>query len=607
MRMMEVQRRYFRCNFFQLISIIFIIGRVILFLGQFPCRVGADVHYYDFVLKEINVTKLCVTETILTVNGLFPGPVIRVHKGDTVYVNVTNQGIYGVTLHWHGVKQPRNPWSDGPVFITQCPIQPGSNFTYEVLFSEEEGTLWWHAHSDWTRSTVHGAIVILPKEGTTYPFPDPDGEEVIVLGSWYKGDLNAEVNEDLEEGVDIPHSSGYLINGKLGDFANCSTSTTYRWSVDYGKTYLLRIVNAVNDDSLFFAIAEHNLTVIGMDAAYIKPVVTSYIMISPGNTMDVLFTANRPLGHYYMASRQFLTENAILDHNNGTAIIEYTGDYNFSSSPIFPHSLPENLDMGAALRFTGFIRSLANEDYPVSVPMNVTTRMFIVVSMGELCRNRTHCNITAGSENILGSTMNNISWANPMVDVLEAYYRNLSGYYTMDFPDLPLTMYNFTEDTTDADIVFTDQGTKVKVLNYNESVEVVFQGTALLGGAGVHPMHMHGYSFYVVGMGGGNFNNETDPLTYNLVDPPKVNTFIVPKDGWSAIRFIANNPGVWFWHCHFDRHLSWGMDTVFIVKNGHTEETSIRPPPSNMPLCTGRYPQDILIRKWNHHYKKYPY
>ncbi|KAK4761037.1 hypothetical protein SAY87_005930 [Trapa incisa] len=577
---------------YQQIIIVLILGSAFL-LFQFLSVRASSVHYYDFVLKEINVTKLCANQTILTVNGLFPGPVIRVHKGDTVFVNVTNQGNYGVTIHWHGVKQPRNPWSDGPVFITQCPIQPGSNFTYQVIFSEEEGTLWWHAHSDWTRSTVHGAIVILPKEGTSFPFPEPDGEEVIVLGSWYTGDLNEEVNEDLEEGVDIPHSSGFLINGELGDFANCSSETTYRWSVDYGKTYLLRIVNAVSDDEIFFAIAEHNLTVVGLDAAYVKPFVTSYIMISPGQTMDVLLTADRPLGHYYMASREFLTENATQDHNNGSAIIEYTGDYNFSSFPIFPHQLPQVLDMKAAMRFTGFIRSLANEDYPVDVPKNITTRMFITVSMGELCENRTNCNITAGSDNILGSTLNNISWLNPTVDVLQAYYRNISGYYTTDFPDRPSVMYNFTEDSDDPDLVMTAQGTRVKVLNYNESVEIVFQGTGLLDGAGVHPMHMHGYSFYVIGMGQGNFDNETDPLTFNLVDPPKANTFIVPKYGWLAIRFVANNPGVWFWHCHFDRHLSWGMDTVFIVKNGDTEETSMLPPPSNMPICTG-YPEIFL-------------
>jgi FtsP/CotA-like multicopper oxidase with cupredoxin domain len=85
-------------------------------------------------------------------------------------------------LDRHGVKQPRNPWSDGPENITQCPIQPGTNFTYEVIFSTEEGTLWWHAHSDWSRATVHGAIIILPTPATTYPFPKPYAQETIVLG-----------------------------------------------------------------------------------------------------------------------------------------------------------------------------------------------------------------------------------------------------------------------------------------------------------------------------------------------------------------------------------------------------------------------------------------
>ena len=81
------------------------------------------------------------------------------------------------------MKQPRNPWSDGPENITQCPIQPRKSFTYEVIFSDEEGTLRWHAHSDWSRATIHGAIVILPQIGTTYPFLKPYAEKVLILGT----------------------------------------------------------------------------------------------------------------------------------------------------------------------------------------------------------------------------------------------------------------------------------------------------------------------------------------------------------------------------------------------------------------------------------------
>ena len=44
--------------------------------------------------------------------------------------------------------------------------------------------------------------------------------------------------------------------------------------------------------------------------------------------------------------------------------------------------------------------------------------------------------------------------------------------------------------------------------------------------------------------------------------------------------------GVWFMHCHFERHTTWGMSSVVIVKNGDTNETSMRPPPSYMPPCS---------------------
>ena len=93
------------------------------------------------------------------------------------------------------------------------------------------------------------------------------------------------------------------------------------------------------------------------------------------------------------------------------------------------------------------------------------------------------------------------------------------------------------------DTMLTVQGRKVKVLEYNESVEIVFQGTDVVGGSINHPMHLHGYTFYVVGQGFGNFDNVTDPKNFNLVDPPEVVTFGVPKKGWMAIRFTANNPG----------------------------------------------------------------
>lgn len=55
--------------------------------------------------------------------------------------------------------------------------------------------------------------------------------------------------------------------------------------------------------------------------------------------------------------------------------------------------------------------------------------------------------------------------------------------------------------------------------------------------------------------------------------------------------------GVWLWHCHLDRHFTWGMATVFIVKDGGTPETSLLPPPDYMPPCTT--PSPIRLEDFN--------
>ena len=73
-------------------------------------------------------------------------------------------------------------WSDGPEYITQCPILPGNNYTYRFNITGQEGTLWWHAHSSWLRATVYGALIIRPRLGNTYPFTTPDEEVPILLG-----------------------------------------------------------------------------------------------------------------------------------------------------------------------------------------------------------------------------------------------------------------------------------------------------------------------------------------------------------------------------------------------------------------------------------------
>jgi hypothetical protein len=117
----------------------------------------------------------------------------------------------------------------------------------------------------------------------------------------------------------------------------------------------------------------------------------------------------------------------------------------------------------------------------------------------------------------------------------------LSSVFDRDFPDRPPYVFNFTGDVGN-NTLYPSVGRKAHLIKYGESVEIVFQGTNI-GNAENHPMHLHGFSFYLVGTGYGNFDNVTSPKTFNLKDPPEVNTIGVPKNGWAVIRFVADNPG----------------------------------------------------------------
>ena|SRR5579862_3780420 len=63
-----------------------------------------------------------------------------------------------------------------------------------------------------------------------------------------------------------------------------------------------------------------------------------------------------------------------------------------------------------------------------------------------------------------------------------------------------------------------------------------------------HPLHLHGHSFWVLGKGQGIY----DASQLNILNPPIRDTEEIPASGWLAIRYIADNPGAWIFHCHID-------------------------------------------------------
>ncbi|XP_021893983.1 laccase-4-like [Carica papaya] len=542
----------------------------------FPWSVESMVRHYKFNVVMKNTTRLCSTKPIVTVNGQFPGPTLIAREDDTVLVKVVNHVKYNLSIHWHGIRQLRTGWADGPAYITQCPIQPGQSYVYNFTVTGQRGTLWWHAHILWLRATVHGAIVILPKLGVPYPFPKPHKEVVLVLGEWWKSDVEAVINEALKSGLAPNVSDAHTINGYPGPVPRCSSQRGYTLTVESGKTYMLRIINAALNEELFFKIAGHKLTVVEVDAAYTKPFKTNTIVIAPGQSTNALLTADIANGGKYMlAVSPFMDAPIAVDNVTGTATVHYSSS-NLSSTPTILASAPATNATPVADNFTDSLRSLNSKKYPAKVPFKIDHSLLFTISLGI-----NPCSTCINGSRV-AADINNVSFVMPKVSLLQAHFFNISGVFTDDFPGKPLNQYNYT-GIQPANLQ-TMRGTKLYRLTYNSTVELVLQDTGMITPEN-HPIHLHGFNFFVVGRGLGNFNPQKDPKKFNLVDPVERNTVGVPSGGWAAIRFRADNPGVWFMHCHLEIHTTWGLKMAFVVDNGKGPNESLLPPPSDLPKC----------------------
>ncbi|KAL6616381.1 hypothetical protein ACP70R_038651 [Stipagrostis hirtigluma subsp. patula] len=552
---------------------------------------------HTFNVGTLSLPSICQPGNTSTtaVNGRVPGPEIEANEGDTVVVHVINDSPYNVTVHWHGVFQRGTPWADGPAMVTQCPIRPSRRYTYRFNVTGQEGTLWWHAHSSFMRATVHGALVVRPRQGAgEYPFPRPDEEKTVLLGEWWNADTVLLERQAFLAGGSIASADAYTINGEPGDLYDCHTKMNRiaRFQMRRGSTYLLRIINAALNTAFFFKVAGHTLTVVAADASYTAPYDTDVVVIAPGQTVDALMAADASPGCYYMAISSYQSAGVLrpgsFNGNVTTAVVEYVGEAAPSkqNAPALP-AMPALNATAVAHRFYTSLTALVRPGSP-TVPLAVDTRMFVTVGLGfSSCEpEQTSCNRSAG---VVAATMNNVTFALPTtVSMLDARHRNeAGGVYTRDFPDEPPVAFDYTNERLSSSPALSSTGrpaTKVRTLRYNATVEMVLQNTALVGRES-HPMHLHGFNFFVLAQGFGNYDGVAAAEQLNLVNPQERNTVAVPTGGWAVIRFVANNPGMWFMHCHIDAHLAIGLAMVFDVEDGPTPDTALPPPPADLPQC----------------------
>ena len=86
---------------------------------------------YNWDITWVTAAPDGFSRPVIGINGKWPCPPIEATVGDTVVVRLTNKlGNETTGLHFHGLSQVGTNIMDGPTAVTQCPIPPGSTFTY---------------------------------------------------------------------------------------------------------------------------------------------------------------------------------------------------------------------------------------------------------------------------------------------------------------------------------------------------------------------------------------------------------------------------------------------------------------------------------------------
>ena len=98
------------------------------------------------------------------------------------------------------------------------------------------------------------------------------------------------------------------------------------------------------------------------------------------------------------------------------------------------------------------------------------------------------------------------------------------------------------------------------IVEYGDVVQIVVNN---LDGA-IHPFHLHGHQFQVLdrprsGEGKWSGNTNTAPSA-----PPRRDTITVYPNSFAVLRIVADNPGVFLFHCHIEWHVEMGLTATLI-------------------------------------------
>ena len=523
--------------------------------------------YYDLKIENItaNFTGVDVKHA-LGISQIFPmqkeasipAPTLRFRLGDEAVITVHNDTNEPATLHWHGLLVPYK--QDGPQFSNTKIIAPNSKHIFRFPI-KHTGTYWYHSHTELQEQRgLYGAIVIEEDQ----PIEEVDHDFVFMMSDW-TNDLPKAILYNLKKDGDyygvkkdfVPTLWAAIKAGKLGAYLkgewtrmgamdlsdvgydafliNGKIKSMLK-DIRHGEKVRFRIINASASTYFYFNIGKNRkFKVITKDGMPVQPVEVSELQVAIAETYDVIFEVPHMMKKFEVkATAQDITGSASLmfgmggmemvpmkmkpspygmdhgdmDHGDGHDDGDDDdgqggGHGNHDGGMDHDNMGHDNINHGDMNHDMEKIEDAAGDHDMPMPPMGKTKRLSY-----EMLKSIESSKI---DENLIRAKTIDLELSGDM----ERYAWHINGK-------------PFSED-------------KYIEIRENEVITFRYINKTMMH----HPMHLHGHFFRVL-----NGQGDYSPLMHTVdVAPMKTVT----------IEFHANEPGIWFLHCHNLYHMKMGM------------------------------------------------
>ncbi|CAG7726388.1 unnamed protein product [Allacma fusca] len=348
------------------------------------------------------------------------------------------------------------------------------------------------------------------------------------------------------------------------------------------------------------SVENHTLEIIASDGFDVKPTTVDSVVVYAGERWDIIIRGSQPIGSYWIKFRGLMDCDDRFTSAYQVAVLNYDGiepgtypehsikSWKESAAPENGlHLNPLNIAPGTAKKYmtAAELTSLKDDDPEIIQKEKADHQFYLAYDFNPIDNIRFH-----GPHIPIRTVRKGFKLYTPQLNFI-SHVMPLSPPMTQPESIHEIRKCNESSMKVNCTVDYCECTHWLNV-KLNSIVEIILVDRGYTFDAN-HPFHLHGHAFRVVGME--RLGKSTEPwiiqerdakqsVLRKRVNAPIKDTVTVPDGGYTILRFRADNPGYWFFHCHITFHVEVGMG--LIIQVGEPEQ--MLKSPEHFPKC-GNY------------------